>query len=81
MTTAPRPPAFFDMPEIITNLNATGRHPLRSHPQQRDWLFGLYQQALADAGVTPLLLAGTRRARLAAVWRALQPWLPQLPNF
>ena len=55
--------------------------PLRSHPQQRDWLFGLYRQALADAGVTPLLLAGTRQARLAAAWRALQSWLPQLPNF
>lgn len=25
---APRPPAFFDMPEIITNLNATGRRPV-----------------------------------------------------
>lgn len=55
--------------------------PLRSHPQQRNWLFGLYQQALADAGVTPLLLAGTRQARLAAAWRVLQQWLPQLPNF
>jgi len=26
--TAPRPPAFFDMPEIVTNLNATGRRPV-----------------------------------------------------
>jgi len=25
---APRPPAFFDMPEIIANLNATGRRPV-----------------------------------------------------
>lgn len=25
---APRPPAFFDMPEIITNLNAAGRRPV-----------------------------------------------------
>jgi flagellar FliL protein len=25
---APRPPAFFDMPEIITNLNAPGRRPV-----------------------------------------------------
>lgn len=25
---APRPPAFFDMPEIITNLNASGRRPV-----------------------------------------------------
>ncbi|WP_198372005.1 flagellar basal body-associated FliL family protein [Roseomonas rosulenta] len=25
---APRPPAFFDMPEIVTNLNATGRRPV-----------------------------------------------------
>ncbi len=24
----PRPPAFFDMPEIVTNLNATGRRPV-----------------------------------------------------
>lgn len=24
----PRPPAFFEMPEIITNLNATGRRPV-----------------------------------------------------
>ena len=55
--------------------------PLRSHPQQRDWLFGLYQQALAEAGITPLLLAGSEQARLAAAWRALQQWLPQLPNF
>ncbi|MBR0673749.1 flagellar basal body-associated FliL family protein [Neoroseomonas soli] len=27
-TEAPRPPAFFDMPEIVTNLNATGRRPV-----------------------------------------------------
>lgn len=25
---APRPPAFFDMPEIVTNLNAPGRRPV-----------------------------------------------------
>lgn len=25
---APRPPAFFEMPEIIANLNATGRRPV-----------------------------------------------------
>ena len=25
---APRPPVFFDMPEIIANLNATGRRPV-----------------------------------------------------
>ncbi len=25
---APRPPTFFDMPEIITNLNASGRRPV-----------------------------------------------------
>lgn len=25
---APRPPVFFDMPEIITNLNASGRRPV-----------------------------------------------------
>jgi flagellar FliL protein len=25
---APRPPAFFDMPEIVTNLNASGRRPV-----------------------------------------------------
>lgn len=24
----PRPPAFFEMPEIVTNLNATGRRPV-----------------------------------------------------
>lgn len=24
----PRPPAFFDMPEIVTNLNASGRRPV-----------------------------------------------------
>lgn len=25
---APRPPAFFEMPEIVTNLNTTGRRPV-----------------------------------------------------
>ena len=28
MAEAPRPPAFFDMPEIVTNLNASGRRPV-----------------------------------------------------
>ncbi|MCW3481151.1 ATP-binding protein [Neisseriaceae bacterium JH1-16] len=40
--------------------------PLRSHPDQRDWLYGLYLAALTRDGVAPLIVAGSHEARLAA---------------
>lgn len=55
--------------------------PLRSHPEQRDWLFGLYRAALDAAAVDYRVLAGSRQQRLAAVWPALRGLLPQLPVF
>jgi nicotinamide riboside kinase len=45
--------------------------PLRSHPDQRDWMFGLYQAALAQGGVTPLIVGGDREARLAMALAAI----------
>ncbi|MFC3533403.1 AAA family ATPase [Vogesella facilis] len=55
--------------------------PLRSHPAQRDWLFGLYRAALDAAAVDYCVLAGSRQQRLAAAWPALRRLLPQLPVF
>ena len=56
--------------------------PLRSHPQQRDWLLGLYRAALAGAGVQALEMRGSRQQRLAAAWAALPlADLPGLPVF
>ncbi|WP_174873846.1 AAA family ATPase [Vogesella oryzae] len=55
--------------------------PLRSHPEQRDWLFGLYRAALDAAAVDYCVVTGSRQQRLAAVWPALRGLLPQLPVF
>lgn len=56
--------------------------PLRMHPQQREWLWCLYRDALSEAEIVPLLLSGAHEARLAAVWQRLQrDYLPQLPVF
>jgi len=46
-------------------------HPLRSHPDERDWLFGLYQAALARDGVSPLIVSGAHAARLDAALAAI----------
>ena len=45
--------------------------PLRSHPEARDWLLGLYRQALDDAAVDYRLVSGHGDTRLAAAWQAL----------
>ncbi|WP_177434794.1 hypothetical protein [Pseudomonas sp. MWU12-2115] len=45
--------------------------PLRSHPEQRDWLLGLYQAELARQGVAYTLLQGGQAERLAQAWQAL----------
>jgi len=45
--------------------------PLRSHPEARDWLLGLYRQALDDAAVDYRLVSGHGDPRLAAAWQAL----------
>lgn len=55
--------------------------PLRSHPEQRDWLFDLYRSALDAATVDYLVVRGDREQRVAAVWPALRHLLPQLPVF
>jgi len=38
--------------------------PLRSHPEQREWLLGLYQAELTRQGVAYTLLQGNEQARL-----------------
>jgi nicotinamide riboside kinase len=55
--------------------------PLRSHPDSRDWLFGLYRDALLAAGVRYQLVAGQGGRRQAAAWAALRLIMPQLPVF
>lgn len=55
--------------------------PLRSHPAQRDWLFGLYRAALDAAAVDYLVVRGDRQQRVAAIWPQLQRWCPELPVF
>ncbi|WP_293761403.1 ATP-binding protein [uncultured Aquitalea sp.] len=58
--------------------------PLRSHPAQRDWLFGLYQAEIAHSGIPPLIVRGSRQARVDSVWqalRALRSGLPDCANF
>ncbi|UDM16964.1 AAA family ATPase [Vogesella sp. XCS3] len=55
--------------------------PLRSHPDSRDWLFGLYRTALQAADVPYQLVAGQGAQREAAAWAALRCALPQLPVF
>ncbi|MDC7717445.1 ATP-binding protein [Vogesella sp. DC21W] len=55
--------------------------PLRSHPDSRDWLLGLYRTALQVAGVPYQLVAGQGAQREAAAWAALRRVLPQLPVF
>lgn len=46
--------------------------PLRSHPDQRDWLFGLYRAALDAAGVIPVPIRGLGEARLDAALAAIR---------
>ncbi|WP_024303842.1 AAA family ATPase [Pseudogulbenkiania sp. MAI-1] len=46
--------------------------PLRSHPDQRDWLFGLYLAALEAAGVMPVPIRGLGKARLEAALAAIR---------
>ncbi|SCK17874.1 AAA family ATPase [Vogesella sp. LIG4] len=55
--------------------------PLRSHPAQREWLFGLYHAALEAAAVDYHVVGGNRQQRVAAVWPLLRVLLPQLPVF
>lgn len=45
--------------------------PLRSHPQQRDWLLGLYQAELARQGMAHTLLQGSEAQRLQQALQAL----------
>lgn len=57
--------------------------PLRSHPQERDWLLGLYQAELAAAGIVPVLLHGSEQQRLQQAWHAIRQlpqWLDGLPK-
>lgn len=46
--------------------------PLRSHPDQRDWLFGLYRAALDAAGVIPVPIRGLGEARMEAALAAIR---------
>ncbi|BAK78071.1 NadR-like protein [Pseudogulbenkiania sp. NH8B] len=46
--------------------------PLRSHPDQRDWLWGLYRAALEAAGVLPRPVRGQGTARLEAALTAIR---------
>lgn len=46
--------------------------PLRSHPDQRDWLYGLYRAALEAAGVAPVPIRGLGNARLEAALAAIR---------
>ncbi len=56
--------------------------PLRSHPTQRDWLFGLYRQALQDAGVDATRVSGAHERRMAQARAALAAlWPGELPKF
>ncbi|WP_283148290.1 ATP-binding protein [Silvimonas soli] len=45
--------------------------PLRENPTDRDWLFGLYEAALIEAGVKYVVVRGGREQRVAAVLAAL----------
>ena len=46
--------------------------PLRSHPEERDWLLGLYQAELAGMGIVPVLLQGSEQQRLQQASRAIR---------
>ncbi|MCL6263867.1 ATP-binding protein [Craterilacuibacter sp. RT1T] len=50
--------------------------PLRSHPHERDWLLGLYRQALATQPERIVEVYGTREQRLEQALRALDEVLP-----
>lgn len=66
---------------VLTLLTATDipwqPDPLRSHPEQRDWLLSLYQAELAATGITAILLQGKQAQRLQQAWHALL----QLPEW
>ncbi|WP_434628731.1 AAA family ATPase [Chromobacterium sp. CV08] len=49
--------------------------PLRSHPEQRDWLLELYRRELDRCGIEAVEVAGSREARLARAQQALLPLL------
>ncbi|OQS30958.1 nicotinamide mononucleotide-binding protein [Chromobacterium haemolyticum] len=56
--------------------------PLRSHPTQRDWLFGLYRQALEEAGIDATRVSGAHEQRMAQALAALAAiWPGELPKF
>jgi len=68
-------PCDYALTLLATPDTAWQPDPLRSHPDQRDWLFGLYQAALARDGVAPLIVAGDRAARLASALAAIEALL------
>jgi nicotinamide riboside kinase len=57
--------------------------PLRSHPEERDWLLGLYQAELAAVGIVPVLLHGHEQQRLQQALQAIRQlpqWADGLPK-
>ncbi|BEV73630.1 hypothetical protein THUN1379_31120 [Paludibacterium sp. THUN1379] len=55
--------------------------PLRSHPQQREMLLGLYREALRFSPAPVVEIAGEGPQRIDLAWQALRQICPDLPKF